>query len=309
YLGRARAIHCQPEQILITNGTQQALDLTVRLLVRAGDAIAMEEPGYLGACSIFRASGAKVVSVGCDRDGLMVNQLKRAEPLPRLVYVTPSHQFPTGALLSLSRRLALLQWAQTAGTLIIEDDYDSEYRYSGRPIPALQGLDMQQSVLYIGTFSKVMFPSLRIGYLVLPPTLVEAFSSAKWLSDRQPPTLTQMALSEFIQLGHLERHIRRMRQIYDRRRQALVEALHHHFGSGVEILGDSAGLHIMARLPFALNDEAVIARTASVGVAMFSARQQYQQPTHQGEFIFGYAENDEKTLAEGIRRVASTVIG
>lgn len=311
YLSQFRAVQCQPDQILITNGTQQALDLIVRLLVSSTasstDGIAMEDPGYLGARSIFRASGAEVIAVPCDRDGLVVDKLDAYTPAPRLVYVTPSHQFPTGALLSLPRRLALLQWAHDNGALIIEDDYDSEYRYSGRPIPALQGLDTQQSVLYVGTFSKVMFPSLRIGYLVLPPSLMTVFHKAKRLADRQPPSLTQCVLADFIHEGHLERHIRRMRTVYDRRRQALVEALYRHFGEGVEILGDSAGLHIMARLPLALDDDDVIARAQTMGVAMFSARPQYGQPTRQGEFVFGYAELDEDTSAEAIRRVADAL--
>ncbi|MEM9161863.1 MAG: PLP-dependent aminotransferase family protein [Cyanobacteria bacterium P01_F01_bin.4] len=307
YLGQARAVQCQPEQILITNGTQQALDLIVRLLVNPADCIAMEDPGYLGARSIFQASGAEVVAVPCDRNGLIVDKLDTDCPNPRLVYVTPSHQFPTGALLSLPRRLALLQWAHATSALIIEDDYDSEYRYSGRPIPALQGLDTQQSVLYIGTFSKVMFPSLRIGYLVLPPSLATVFSKAKQLADRQPPSLTQWALADFIHEGHLERHIRRMRTLYARRRQALVESLYHAFGDTVEILGDSAGLHIMARLPLSLDDNDVIERAQTVGVAMFSARPQYWQPIRQGEFVFGYAELDEATLAEAIRRVAKAL--
>ncbi|MEO1403765.1 MAG: PLP-dependent aminotransferase family protein [Cyanobacteria bacterium J06635_1] len=307
YLGQSRAVQCQPEQVLITHGTQQALALIVRLLVNPADCIVMEDPGYVRARSIFQASGAEVMAVPCDRDGLIVDKLKTYAPNPRLVYVTPSHQFPTGALLSLPRRLALLQWAHETGALIIEDDYDSEYRYSGRPMPALQGLDNQQSVLYIGTFSKVMFPSLRIGYLVLPPSLTAIFSKAKEFGDRQPPSLTQYALTDFIHEGHLERHIRRMRTLYARRRQALVESLYHHFGNTVEILGDSAGLHIMARLPLPLDDNDVIERAQTVGVAMFSARQQYWKPTRQGEFVFGYAELDEATLAEAIRRVAKAL--
>ncbi|MEM9907476.1 MAG: PLP-dependent aminotransferase family protein [Cyanobacteria bacterium P01_D01_bin.44] len=307
YLGKFRAVQCQPEQILITNGTQQALELIVRLLVNPTDGIAMEDPGYLGARSIFQASGAEVLAVPCDRDGLVVDNLSTYTAHPRLVYLTPSHQFPTGALLSLPRRLALLKWAHATGALIIEDDYDSEYRYSGRPIPALQGLDTQQSVLYIGTFSKVMFPSLRIGYLVLPPALVTVFSKAKGLADRQSPSLTQCALADFIHEGHLERHIRRMRTVYARRRQALVKALYHYFGDTVEILGDSAGLHIMARLSLSLDDNDAISKAQTVGVAMFSARPQYWQPMRHGEFVFGYAELDEATLIEGVRRVATVV--
>ncbi|MEL6249278.1 MAG: PLP-dependent aminotransferase family protein, partial [Cyanobacteria bacterium J06627_15] len=292
-------------QILITGGSQQALDLIARLILRPGDAIAFEEPGYAGARQIFATSGATVVPIPVDRDGLVVEQVKTANP--RLVYVTPSHQFPTGALMSLPRRLALLQWAKASGVMVIEDDYDSEYRYGGRPVPALQGLDSGSCVFYVGTFSKVMFPGLRMGYLVVPEPLLSVFEKGKWLTDRQPPALTQRALGEFIQAGHLERHLRRMRVCYSRRRQALVAALQQQFGEAVQVLGDQAGLHIMTRWTFGLSDEAVVERAARQGVAVYSARRQYLNPQRQGEFVFGYAELDEGTLAEGTRRLSEAL--
>ncbi|PAX54099.1 MocR-like pyridoxine biosynthesis transcription factor PdxR [Brunnivagina elsteri] len=246
YISRVRAVNCQAEQILITNGTQQALDLIMRLLIEPGDIIALEEPGYLSARLIFQTHGAKLLPIPVDNSGLIVSKLANNQNI-RLVYVTPSHQFPTGVTLSLPRRLELLNWAKQYGSIIIEDDYDSEYRYGDRPIPALQGLDNSNSVLYIGTFSKVLFPSLRIGYLVLPQNLVPIFACAKWLSDRHLPILEQQVLAEFITEGHLERHIRKMRSHYDCCRQVLVKALKSHFGESVEILGEKAGLHIMVR--------------------------------------------------------------
>ena len=223
----------------------------------------------------------------------------------RLVYVTPSHQFPTGAVLSLPRRLALLAWAQQTGSLIFEDDYDSEYRYAGRPIPALQGLGHGQSGLYVGTFSKVLFPSLRVGYMVLPPALVPVFRRAKWLSDRQVPGLEQVVLADFIAEGHLERHIRRMRSLYDRRRQALVAALTEHFRDRITILGENAGLHVMVRFHTNIPDADLIAKAAQVDVGLISASPQYlgQSPGH--EFIFSYTELDEGAIAAGIQRLAT----
>ena len=202
YRARARAVQCAPEQIIITNGTQQALDLVMRLLINPGDGIAVEEPGYLSARRIFLSHQAELFPVPVDESGLMV---KKLASLPsesmRLVYVTPSHQFPTGSILSLSRRLELLAWKQQHHCLILEDDYDSEHRYGGRPMPALQGLDQNHSMLYMGTFSKVLFPSLRLGYLVVPPPLVPLFAQAKWLSDRQLPLYSNnMCLQNLLKL-------------------------------------------------------------------------------------------------------------
>ena len=192
YLSRSRAVQCGPEQVMITTGSQQTLDLILRVLLDPGDAIALEEPGYPNASQLFQTLGAHLIPVGVDQAGLRVHELvTHNQSTVKLVYVTPSHQFPTGAILSLPRRLELLSWCQKSGALIIEDDYDSEYRYGAKPIPALQGLDHSGSVLYIGTFSKMLFPSIRIGYLVLPQQLVTPFAKAKWLSDRQLPLLEQ----------------------------------------------------------------------------------------------------------------------
>lgn len=305
YLQQSRAVRCTPEQIIITSGSQQALSLITQLLVNPDDSIAIEEPGYRGARHIFKASGAKLLPIPVDQDGLMVDHLIHHRDTPRLAYVTPSHQFPTGALLSLSRRLALLQWAWHKNSLIVEDDYDSEYRYSGRPIPSLQGLDSHGTVLYVGTFSKVMFPSIRLGYLVLPHSLIEVFGKARWLADRQPPSLSQYALAEFIAAGHLERHIRKMRICYDQRRTTLIQALYECFGNNVKILGDSAGLHVMAKLPLALSDAEATAQAASVHVEICSAQIQYETPHYMGEFVFGYTDLTEEQIIEGIHRLAT----
>ncbi len=308
YLTRSRAVNCQPEQILITNGTQQALDLILRLLISPGETIAIENPGYLSARIIFETQNADVLPVSVDNSGLIVQELADStQKNIRLVYVTPSHQFPTGAILSLPRRLELLNWAQQSGGLIIEDDYDSEFRYGEKPIPALQGLDKSDSVLYIGTFSKVLFPSLRIGYLVLPKSLVAIFTRAKWLNDRHLPILEQQVLAEFINEGHLERHIRKMRSIYDKRRQVLVKALKKHFGKRAKILGEKAGIHLMVCFKSNLSDEEIIQKAATVGIGMMSANPHYLVNHPTGEFIFGYGDLTKTQLTEGIRRLSGII--
>ena len=308
YLSRSRAVQCEPEQVIITNGTQQALYLIMRLSIELGDAIALEDPGYLSARRIFLSQGAKLLPIRVDESGLVVKDLaKYANESIKLVYVTPSHQFPTGAILSLPRRLELLAWAQQNSAMIIEDDYDSEYRYGDRPIPALQGLAQTDSVLYIGTFSKVLFPSLRIGYLVLPQSLIALFARAKWLSDRSLPSLEQQVLTDFIEQGHLESHIRKMRSLYDLRRQALVQALKANFGEKAKILGEKAGLHLMVRLQTHLTDEEIIQRAARVGVGMMSAQPSYLNANCAGEFIFGYSELTQQQIQQGISRLALAI--
>ena len=308
YLSNSRAVKCTPEQIIITNGSQQALDLVTRLLINPGEAIALENPGYLGARNIFQTQGAKLIPIAVDESGLIIDKLVIA-PKVKFVYVTPSHQFPTGAVLSLPRRLELLKWSQQTGTMIIEDDYDSEYRYSSRPIPALQGLDHNNSVIYIGTFSKVLFPALRIGYLVVPQNLKSIFARAKWLCDRQSPLIEQQVLTDFIDEGHLARHIRKMRNLYDRRRQALVAALNQYFGQKVTILGENAGIHLMVKLETNLSDREIIDRAAQIDVGLTSVGNSYLQGSNQGEFLFGYSELDESQIVEGIRRLAFTIKG
>jgi GntR family transcriptional regulator / MocR family aminotransferase len=306
YICRYRAVQCQPEQIVITNGTQQGLDLIMRLFMEPNDQIAIEDPGYLSARRIFQSHRAKLIPIQVDSSGLVVEQLWQFPNL-RLVYVTPSHQFPKGATLSLPRRLELLAWAQQAGALILEDDYDSEYRYGDRPIPSLQGLDQAHSVVYLGTFSKVLFPALRIGYLVLPPHLVSLFAQAKWLSDRQLPMLEQQVLTDFITEGHLESHIRKMRSRYDRCRQVLVQELMANFGDRVAIFGENAGIHLMVHLHTQLSDEEIITRADHAGVGLMSARPQYLNDSNRGEFIFGYGELNETQIQIGVQKLARAI--
>ncbi|MEL6775672.1 MAG: PLP-dependent aminotransferase family protein [Cyanobacteria bacterium J06597_16] len=330
YITQARAVRCSPEQILITQGAQQALGLIARLLVTPGEAIALEDPGYLSGQHVFQANGAQIQPVPVDSEGLKVegpNGLDAiATPKTRLVYVTPSHQFPTGVLMSLPRRLALLQWAQRQNALIVEDDYDSEFRYSGRPIPALQGLETacnaEARVIYVGTFSKILFPGLQIGYVVVPQSLISVFRQAKWLCDRQCSWLNQVALADFIAEGELARHIRRMRPVYHRRRQTLITQLQQ-TDSSMRVSGDPAGLHIMATLPKVHDAQTLIAQARSKGVGLFSAEPHYwpvdsasrpstSRPSAlpnevKSTFIFGFGGLDEPAIEEAIARISPLI--
>jgi len=297
YTGRSRAVRCTPDQILIVNGSQQALDLCARLLVEPGDTVAIENPGYQGARQILAARGVRMQPVRIDNEGIAASEISAGT---RVVYVTPSHQFPTGVSMTVARRLELIEWARRSDAVIIEDDYDSEYRYSGPPLPAMQGLAPGAPVVYTGTFSKVMFPGLRIGYLIAPPKLVTAFARAKWLTDRQTPFLEQAVLADFLREGHLERHIRRMRRLYARRREVLVEALARYFGDKAQVLGDDAGMHVVVRF----DDDGVAARAETNRVQLASAAPYYTGKAPRNEFIFGFSTVTERTIREGIRRLA-----
>lgn len=308
YLNRARAVNCNGSQVIIVNGSQQGLDFVARAFIDAGDIVAIEDPGYLGAKQSFTAYGAKLQPIKVDNNGFMVDQLKAKSKKPvKLVYLTPSHQFPTGVVLSLPRRLELLAWATEKNLLIIEDDYNSEYRYSGRPIPALQGLNHNNNVIYIGTFSKVLFPALRVGYLVVPPALVKIFSQIKYLADRLTPMMEQSVLTEFINNGSLERHIRKMRTIYHVRRKVMVTALTEHFGHNIEIVSENAGMHLMVRLKSKLVEQEIIERAANKGIEIISAQNYYLKPNRKNEFIFGYATLTEKTINDGIAKLARSL--
>jgi len=243
YLRRARGMSCDADQIVVVNGSQQAFDLIARVLLDPGDAVVIEEPSYSGARLIFETVAAKLLRVPIDRAGLDVDALPPGKI--RLAYVTPCHQFPTGVIMPTSRRLALLDWASRTGAYLIEDDYVSEYRYEGRPLEPLQTLDHAGIVIYVGTLSKVLFPVLRIAYLVLPTPLVRPFVVAKFLADRFSPTLAQQTLTDFMDQGQFDRHLRRSCARNAKRCQVLTSALKTHFGDRVEIAGENAGVHLL----------------------------------------------------------------
>jgi GntR family transcriptional regulator / MocR family aminotransferase len=297
YLSRSRAVTCSAEQVIVVNGSQQGLDLCGRLLLEPGDEIAVENPGYSGASRVFEATGARLRPVPVDSEGVVCSRLGETA---RLAYVTPAHQFPTGVALSLRRRLELISWARQRRAALIEDDYDSEYRYSGAPMPALQGLATGVPVIYCGTFSEVMFPGLRVGYLVVPRSMVPAFMRAKWLADRQTPIHLQAVLARFMKEGHLERHIRRMRRIYELRRATLVESLHTHFGERASVLGEAAGLHAYVRF----TETGIAARAERNKVQLRDVQAYYLGKAPPNDFLLGFSMLSESSIREGIRRLA-----
>jgi GntR family transcriptional regulator / MocR family aminotransferase len=267
YLGVARGIKCTPEQVLITAGYQGALALVRSVLIRQGDPVWMEDPGYHMTRMALETAGARVVPVRVDAEGLRVAAGINAAPKAKLAIVTPTHQSPTGVALSLPRRLELLAWAADAESWIVEDDYDSEFRYVGRPLPSLKSLDRGQRVLYAGSFSKVLFPALRLGYLIVPAELQTVFLRASRLLTSGLPMLEQNSVAAFMRNGHFARHIRRMRMLYADRRRCLATALHARFGDRVTLELTSGGMHLLARFPGADDDTVLAKRAVAAGLA------------------------------------------
>jgi GntR family transcriptional regulator / MocR family aminotransferase len=307
YLGSARGVKCSADQILITSGAQQALDLIVRLLIDPGDAAWVEDPGYPGMASVLRAGGARIIPVPVDCQGMQVHAGMRRARKAKLAYVTPANQFPLGYVMSIERRLSLLQWALEEGAWIVEDDYDSEYRYSGRPVAALQGLDRNGSVIYVGTFTKMLFPALRLGFLVLPSRIVDAFSATKSFVDRHAPTLDQAILAEFISEGHFGHHVRRMRQIYAERVGVLVEASQQKLGGLVEVVPAGAGMRTVGWLRNGLDDitaaELAIAQGLEVAaLSWFAAK--HRPPNG---LMLGFAACNEAEIRRGVDVLASAL--
>lgn len=302
YLQRSRGVRCSAEQVMVVNGSQQALDLASRVLLDPGDEVVIEDPCYPGARAVLAANGGELVPVGCDEEGLVVSAIPDG---PRLAYVTPSHQFPSGVVMSAPRRLELLAWAEKTDAVILEDDYDSEFRYEGRPLAALQGLDTTGRVVYTGTLSKVLLPSLRLGYMVAPPQVQPALSGAKWLTDRHVALLYQAVLALFIDEGHFERHLRRMRKVYSRRREALIEAFEQHFGARARVLGAQSGLHVLVHIEDIPDETAFMASAAASGVGVYSARGCFSEAAPPGaSFLMGYSSVTEDGIREGIRLLA-----
>ncbi|MBF5041897.1 MULTISPECIES: PLP-dependent aminotransferase family protein [Myxococcaceae] len=266
YLATARGVRCEARRVLVLPSTQAALDLTARLLLDESDEVWLEEPGYMGARGALQGAGARVRGVPVDAQGLDVAAGRKRAPAARLAYVTPSHQYPLGVTMSLQRRLALLAWAAEARAWVVEDDYDSEFRYAERPLAAIQGLDTAGRVLYVGSFTKVMFPGLRLAYLVLPESLVDAFTAARALADGHTPVLAQAAMAEFMEAGHFAAHLRTMRGLYAERREALLDGLERECGGALEVLGDAAGMHVCARLTGRRDDEALTERAIAKGL-------------------------------------------
>lgn len=305
YIGATRGVRCEAGQVLVTAGTQQALDLVGRLLVDPGDAVWMEDPGYPGATWAFRASGARIVPAPVDREGLRVDWVRRQRRKAKLVYTTPANQFPLGMTMSLSRRLQLLNWALAEGAWIVEDEYDAEYRYFGRPVPALQSLDESGSVIYIGTFTKMLFNSLRLGFAVVPARLVDAFAAGRSLADRHPPTLQQAVLAEFMMEGHFGHHVRRMRQVYAERIAVLVEAAKRRLDGLLEVHHAASGMRTIGWLRNGESDLAVAERARSQGLELAAVSQFALRYAPPAGLVLGFAGCAPAELRRGVDVLAS----
>ena len=308
-LRRLRGVDATAERVVIVNGTQQALDLISRVLLNPGDRVLIEEPHYTGARCSFMSAGAELVRAAVDNMGIQIPKATMAKRSVRLAYVTPSHQFPTGVVLPVARRLELLDWASRAGALIVEDDYDSEYRYDGPPLQALAGLDREGRVIYVGTFSKILFPALRLGYLVLPEAFVEPITAAKAIGNPGTATLEQLALADFISMGHFDRHLRRTNASNATRRNALVAAVRKEFGERAEVCGANAGLHLLVWLKGRSGGmiEDVHGKAERAGVGLYTVDSFYLKPPRRSGVVLGYAPLREREIREGIRRLAAAL--
>lgn len=304
HLTAARGVVCAPEQVIVLAATQQGLDLIARVLADPGDVAWLEEPGYRSVCQAWRGQGLRVEPVAVDAEGL--NWQAATHPPPRLIYVTPSHQFPSGVVMSLPRRLALLERAVQDGAWIVEDDYDSEFRYAGRPLAALQGLDGGQRVLYLGTFAKSLFPGLRLAWLVVPPALVEAFVVARRLLDYHSPPLLQAVTADFIDQGHFAAHIRRMRGLYAERQAALLEAARRELAGAIELTPADTGLHLLGRLQHG-RARHLSARAAVAGIALQALDEFHIGPCRREGLLFGYAATPPEAMHSAVQQLAALI--
>lgn len=306
YLSLTRGVQCSVESVVIVSGVQQALDLSARLTLKPGDPVWVEDPGYPGARHIFSLASAKVVPIAVDGEGLVIPQQDRQMKPPKMIYVTPARQSPTGVTMSPARRLALLHLASTHGSWIFEDDYDGEYRYSARPLAALQGLDQSDSVIHCGTFSKVMFPALRLGYVVLPQALIDPFVSLISLSTRFAPTFEQAVLCDFFDEGHFIRHVRVMRELYAGRHAALVEAGSKYLAGLLEF-SPAAGLEAIGWLPAGENDRKIAATAARAGIVVRAVSENAIRAKPRPGLVIGAAAYSIPTIISGMRQLAGAI--
>lgn len=308
YLKSFRAVKCAPEQIVITGGAQHAFDLIGRIFLEQKREVWIENPCYTGAKQVFQSFGAKLVPVPVDKNGFNLTAAIKQSSKARLAYVTPSHQFPLGVTMSLARRLKLLEWARKTGSWIVEDDYDSEFRYEGRPLASLQGLDRDRRVLYVGTFSKTIFSALRLGFLVVPPDLIEVFTAVRALNGSHSPLLDQAALAEFINEGHFVRHVRRMRKLYEARQEILISEARKHLTGKLKVEKSVSGMHVIGWLNDHLNDCAVAEKVAefkvkAAPVSSFSLT----KCERGGGLVLGYAALNETQIKKGVRQLAAAI--
>jgi GntR family transcriptional regulator / MocR family aminotransferase len=303
YLRTSRGVRCEAQQIMIVSGSQQALDLATRVLLEAGSAAWVEEPGYWLVHHVLKAARCRIVPVPVDAEGLNVSAGIKLNRNARAAFVAPSHQYPLGVTMSAARRLQLLEWAQRSRAWIVEDDYDSEYRYGNLPIASLQGLDGNGRVIYIGTFSKVMFPSMRLGYLVIPVDVIERFAAMRQVMDICPTHITQAVMSDFIREGHFARHVRRMRPIYAERRRVLIAELERQLGDNVTIIGDQAGMHLAIFLAPGRDDRKIAATAARQSLWLSALSSSYVGKTPRHGFVLGFGNSKAKDISQAVRHL------
>lgn len=306
WLGHSRAIRCTPEQVMIVSGSQQALDLAARVLLDPGDVAMVEDPGYSGLKGVLRAAGAEVAAVPVDEQGFDVTLGESLWPQARLAWVTPSHQFPTGVTMPLPRRLALVDWARRRQGWIVEDDYDGEFRHAGPPLAALQGLDRDHRTIHIGTFSKSMFPGLRLGWLVLPEDLVAPFMAARRLADMAPPSLTQAAMADFMTEGLFAQHLKRMRILYANRRLAFTESCGRHLRDFGTMIPGEAGLHSVLWLHPGCDDRAAAAKAQAAGLAVPALSEFRLAPGRPG-LVLGWGSLPEGRMDSVVAKLAAAL--
>ncbi|MEP6619789.1 MAG: PLP-dependent aminotransferase family protein [bacterium] len=309
YVATARGVRCTAEQVLIVNGATHAIDLCARMLVSAGDEVWLEDPCYSPARGIFAATGAALVDVPVDMDGLDVAAGRARAPNARLAFVTPSYQSPLGVTLSLERRHALLAWARDAGAWIVEDDYNGEYRYDTSPVPAMQGLDEHGRVLYIGSFSKSLAPAVRLGYLVLPPQLVAHFGRARMLLDRHSPVPEQAVLADFLGGGHFARHIRRTRAVHQERQRIFLSLAEKELGGLLTFNEAPAGMRLLGWLAPGLDDRAMAAEAERRGVVVEPMSKHLEVGSPRRGFMFGYASYNVTQTRAAMRVLAAVIRG
>ncbi|WP_229668589.1 MocR-like pyridoxine biosynthesis transcription factor PdxR [Edaphobacter acidisoli] len=307
YLRTSRGVRCTEEQVVITSGIQQGLDLLARLLLKKGDPIWMEDPGYFGARIAFENVGARMVAVPVNEDGLSVSAGMKMCPDARGAYVTPAHQFPLGVTMSLERRMALLRWASRAGAFVIEDDYDSEYRFEGPPVPALQSLDNHSSVIFIGSFSKTMFPALRVGYVVLPEPLVDFFLGLRYRTDFRNSSFDQAVLCDFIADGHLARHLRRMRSLYAERLTTLMEGAEQYLDGLLEISNVRAGLYTIGYLKNGMTSRQAEKLATAQGVEVLGVDRCTLRRSDPNALLLGFGGFDGPAIRQGLIRLAKAL--
>jgi len=307
YLRAARGVICEPDQVIITTGAQHAVDLTLRLLLKAGDKVWLEDPGYPSTWHALTTAGAQALPVPVDRSGLVVAAGVAMAPDARAAFVTPSHQYPTGVALSMGRRLELIAWARAAGAWIVEDDYATEFRYAGAPLASLQGLDGGERVIYVGTFNKSLFPGLRLGYLVAPRALVGPLSALRRLADRQPPTLTQAVTVDFMESGQFAAHIRRRRLAYKAQRDALAEALQRRLGHMLEVDVPDQGMHLIAYLKDGRSDLEVEAKALAKGLLARAISPLYHAAPPRHGLLLGFTGFPVRAMDSGVARLAAVL--